>query len=235
MAVIYRPVRLHGQESINTYRCLPVSEQDASLIGKRTLLNGKNVSAVAERNCSVLREAFADLESAHRKGNGTRLIVPINARALLETETSTQLVLTLKQIDKSLQKAAIPEVFDFPQNLSMGALETITIPLLPFFDYYMAMPSPDTQNLVNFSNINYFGVSLDLEALDCPPEKMNGVITDFWAAATKRKLKLYIQGINDQEIEKIAQRYEVFAMDGPFIMKDSQFLGGEPEINPDYN
>ena len=75
-----------------------------------------------------------------------------------------------------------------------------------------------------FANCNYFGVSLNMEAFSETGKEALGLLTEFWAEATKSRLKVVIQGITDQAIIDKAQQYEAFALDGPAIGADQKSL-----------
>ncbi|MBT5243674.1 MAG: hypothetical protein HOL66_05485, partial [Rhodospirillaceae bacterium] len=75
-----------------------------------------------------------------------------------------------------------------------------------------------------YSNCNYFGVSLNLEAFEETGDQALALLTEFWAEATKSRLKVVIEGISDQALIDKAQQYEVFALDGPIIAPDQETM-----------
>ena len=224
MKLLYRPVLLRGQEAVNTYRCHP--DAGDGVTGKRALFHqGEDAMATARINAAVLSKAFSDLTDAHAEGNRVRLIVPVNAMALAESEASTVLVNAFKELNESLRKAVIIEVFDFPDDVYIDTLADITIPLLPFFDYYLASPVADERDFTVYATTNYFGISLDLENMDGPKAEIAKTLDTAAAGAEMRKLKLYVQGIAGDDMRAIAERYDPFAKDGPIFSADTQTLG----------
>jgi len=228
MNVVYRPVRLLNREVIDTYRCIPVSEKpDGSTIAdKRLLVHSKDILSTATKNAAVLSAAFAELSSAFAAGYRYRLIVPINSYSLASNEGATLIVRAMKELDESLRDAVIAEFIDLPKSLTLDMLGDMTVPILPFFDKYLAEPLPISgkDSFTMFSNCNYFGVSLNMEQFQESGEQAMGRLTEFWAEATKSRLKVVIQGITDQTTIDKAQQYEAFALDGPAIGVDQKAL-----------
>jgi len=226
MPVLYRPTLLINRESIDTFRCLPMTKaQDGSrLLGKAALRHGRDVLATAERNAAVLSEAFAQLKAAHAAGKRYRLIVPVNSYAVATTAAATLMVKAIKGLPEALRQTVIVELFDFPRTMSPDLLGDITVPLLAFFDKYLAEPNPKDEDYTIFSNLNYFGVSLDLESRGAKGDEAMALMTRFWAEGTKRRLKVVIQGIEEPAIADKARQYEAFAIDGPLLGSDIESL-----------
>jgi len=135
-------------------------------------------------------------------------------------------VQAMKELDKSLYAAVITELIEMPTSLNLDMLGDMTVPILPFFDKYLAEPRPisNKDDFTMYSNCNYFGVSLNMEAFNEGGDAAVGLLTEFWAEATKSRLKVVIQGVKDQAIVDKAQQYEVFALDGPIIGADKETL-----------
>jgi hypothetical protein len=228
MEVVYRPVKLLNREVLDTFRCLPVSENSDGTVtaDKRLLVHEKDVLATATKNAEVMSKAFAELSKAHAVGNRCRMIVPLNSYALASGEGATLIVQVLRELDKSLSGAVIVEYIDMPQSLNLDMLADMMVPALPFLDKYLAEPRPisNKDNFTIYSNCNYFGVSLNMEKFPETRDAAVGLLTEFWAEATKSRLKVVIQGVKEQAILDKAQQYEVFAMDGPLIGPDQETL-----------
>ncbi len=224
MEILYRPVLIRGQETANTFRCYP--DAGDGVTGKRALLHqGEDTMATARINAAVLSKAFTDLTYAHAEGNRVRLMVPVNAMALAESEASTVLVAAFKELNEPLRKFVVIEVFDFPDDVYIDTLADITVPLLPFFDYYLALPVADERDFTVYATTNYFGISLDLENMDGTKEEIAKTIGIAAAGAEMRKLKLYVQGIAGNDMRVIAERYDPFAKDGTIFGADIPTLG----------
>ena len=228
MNIVYRPVRLINREVLDTFRSIPVSEKPdgTRIVDKRLLTHDKDILATAGRNAEILSAAFNDLTKAFAAGNRFRLIVPINSYSLASGECATLIVRAMKELDESLRDAVIAEFVDLPKSLNLDMLGDLTVPVLPFFDKYLAEPRPisSTDSFTMYSNCNYFGVSLNLEAFEETGDQALALLTEFWAEATKSRLKVVIEGISDQALIDKAQQYEVFALDGPIIAPDQETM-----------
>lgn len=224
MEILYRPVLLRGQEAANTYRCYP--DAGDGVTGKRALLHqGEDTTATARINAAVLSKAFTDLTYAHAEGKRVRLIVPVNAMALAESEAGTVLVAAFKELSQALRKFVVIEVFDFPDAMHIDSLADITIPLLPFFDYYLALPIAGEKDFTVYATTNYFGISIDLENMNGSEEEIAKTLGVADSGAKTRKLKLYVQGIAGDDMRAIVERYDPFAKDGPVFGADMPILG----------
>jgi hypothetical protein len=228
MNVIYRPVRLINREVIDTFRCIPVREKtdEKKVADKRLLVHEKDILSTATKNAALLSAAFTELSKAFAAGNRYRLIVPINSYSLVSDAGATLIVRAMKELDPSLCSAVIAEFIDLPKSLNLDMLGDLTVPIIPFFDKYLAEPLPISGNdsFTIFSNCNYFGVSLNMEVSQASGQQAIGLLTEFWAEATKSRLKVVVQGVSDQAIVDKAQQYEVFALDGPAIGPDQERL-----------
>ncbi|MHA1598284.1 MAG: hypothetical protein ACTSV1_06140 [Alphaproteobacteria bacterium] len=226
MKLLYRPVSLIGHDKPGFFRCLAAAEKPdgVTIIGKPNLGHDKNNLKTAEKNTALLSQAFKDLQTAHDSGNRVRLIVPINSYGLATGEAATLVVQAFKELPQELRPAVIIEFFDFPKTLTLDILGDIVIPVLPFFDNYMAVPAADMTDFTIFSNLNFFGVALDLGARNITGDAAIATLTSFWAEATKSRLKVLVQGVREQEIADKARQYECFSLDGPVIGEDCPSL-----------
>jgi len=222
MVVTYRPVKLSNREDIDFFRCMPTIEgaDGVTLSGKSVLKHDRNIMVTAKENAALLNCAFNDLSDAHERGDQIRLIVPVNSYALASTEASSLIIQEFKKLSPSIRQAVILDVFDFPNPLTLEILDGISILLMPFFDKLMAEPAADMDDFSVFANCNYFGVSMDLEAQNLQGDEAMNRMTKFWGAATKRRLKVIMQGISATDLSEKASRLEVFLQDGPYISGD---------------
>ena len=213
--VRYRPVVLEGQEQTNTYRALAADSADVK--GHDPLEHGGDIASTAKRAAEFLETAFTELVRAHAVGARMRLIVPVNSYALASNAGSTVLVRAVKTLPEILRTSVIVEVYQFPRSLTLDALDGITIPLLPFFSFYIARPPVAVEDFTVFANCNYQGICLDLDACGEDREER---LTASWAGAAKARLKLFVHGIASQAEADAARRYQVLGMDGPFLGED---------------
>lgn len=224
MSVVYRPVRLLNREQLDTFRCLPAHEGDDGVVrGKKSLLtHDGDVLGTATKNANVLRDAFNQLSKAFATGQRYRMIVPINSYSMASGEGATLIVQAMKELDESIRPAVIAEFIDLPRSINLDMLADMMIPVLPFLDKYIAEPRPlgKDDNFTMFSNCNFFGVSLDMEAAKTGGDEAIALLTKFWAEATNSRLKVVLEGVREQAVTDKAQQYEVFAIDGPAIAED---------------
>jgi len=228
MDVTFRPIRLVNREVIDTFRCIPVTEKSdgTRTADKRLLLHDKDVMGTTVKNAEVLSKAFQALQKAFDAGNRYRMIVPINSYSLATNESTTLIVRAIKELDSSVRGAVIAEFVDFPASLTLDMLGDMTVPVLPFFDKYMAEPPPisNKDGFTMYANCNYFGVSLNMDTCGDGEDAATGLLTKFWAEATKNRLKVVIQGVKDPEIVAKIEQYEIFAFDGPILGEDRDTL-----------
>lgn len=219
LSVRFQPVILNGQEAINTFRAVPMLHAiDGSVrTGNNIISYSGDPVKTAKTNATVLSAAFAELAKAAEAGKNLRLIVPINSYSVVGNEGATIIVLAIKKLPKELRKNIIVELFDFPENVTMNVLEDDIVPLFPFFEHYIAQTPPEMDDFTVFANCNFLGVSIDLAELDQTAELTGKKIMKFWASATKRRLKLFFEGVSDPGVKQTALRYEAMGIDGAII------------------
>ncbi|MDH3335333.1 MAG: hypothetical protein OEL50_01700 [Rhodospirillaceae bacterium] len=215
----FQPVILHGQSTINTFRVIPVLStiDDSVHLGNKVIPYSGDPVKTAKLNASILDIAFSELAMASEEGKKLRLIVPINSYSVVGSEGATLIVTAIKKLPKELRNSVIVELFDFPENVTMNVLEDDIVPLFPFFENYIAAPADEMDDFTIFANCNFLGVSMDLSELDQGAEDTGKKIVKFWASATKRRLKLFFQGVADEGVKQTAERYEAMGIDGPII------------------
>ena len=219
LSALFQPVLLHGQSTINTFRVVPaLNAIDGSVrYGNDVIAYSGDPVKTAKINSFILDSAFSELALANEAGKNLRLIIPINSYSVVGSEGATLIVTAIKKLPKELRKNIIVELFDFPKHVTMNVLEDDIVPLFPFFENYTACPPDGMDDFTIFANCNFLGVSMDLTTLDQSTELTGKKIMKFWASATKRRLKLFFQGVADEGVKQTAERYEAMGIDGPII------------------
>ena len=219
IGALFQPVSLQGQASINTFRVVPSqTTADGTIrLGHKIIPYAGDLVKTAKINAAVLDVAFSELARAAGDGKQLRLIIPVNSYSVVGNEGATLMVTAIKKLPKELRPNIIVELFDFPENVTMNVVEDNIVPLFPFFEYFIALPSREMDDFTIFANCNFMGVSFNLDADDQADELTQKKITKFWAAGTKRRLKLFFEGINDPTVKETAERYEAMGIDGPII------------------
>ncbi len=219
ISAIFQPVLLNGQELINTFRAIPIlTKADGTVIsGNDVIPYVGDLVKTAKINAAVLDTAFAELAQATDAGKKLRLIIPLNSYSVVSNEGATLIVTAIKKLPKELRSNIIVEIFDFPENITMNVVEDNIVPLFPFFEHFIAAPPSGMDDFTIFANCNFLGVSINLADMDQTDELTQKKIMNFWAAGTKRRLKLFFEGIADPSVKEIAERYEAMGIDGPII------------------
>jgi hypothetical protein len=215
----YAPTRRNDTAAIEVFRCLPIYQTaEGDEFGIDVVLGHKdNIENTAQRNAAILRLAFNALERAHAQGHYVNLILPVNSIALASREGATIIHDVFGELDKACRSATIIEIFNLPERVSIDSLSDITIPMLPYTDRFIAHPHAAMEDLTVFANCNYQGVVFNMETAPDDPQQKLDALTDFWGAATKRRLGLCVQGAAEPEIVSAAQRWEAMFIDGPSI------------------
>lgn len=219
IGALFQPVLLQGQEVINTFRAVPTIT-----LANGTVRSGSDVISymgdllkTAKINSLVLDAAFSQLVKANDSGKNLRMIIPINSYSVVGNEGATLIVNSIKKLPKELRGNVIVELFDFPEEVPMSILEDVVVPLFPFFQHFVAVPPDDMEDYTVFANCNFMGVCINLERTEQGDEEANKLVTKFWASGTKRRLKLFFEGVSEPAIKETAERYEAMGIDGPII------------------
>ena len=215
----YAPTVCGNSSVVEVFRCLPVYQTAAGEeFGVDVVLGHKgNIESTAQRNAAILRLAFKALERAHAQGQYAKLILPVNSIALASRAGATVIHDVFAELDEACRAATIIEIFNLPERVSIDSLSDITIPMLPYTNRFIAHPHAAMEDLTVFANCNYQGVVFNMTTASEDPQQKLDALTDFWAAATKRRLGLCVQGAADPEIVSAAQRWEAMFIDGPSI------------------
>lgn len=222
----FKPVRLFGKEAINTYRVVPsLAAEDGSVKSGKSLVTFQgDPLKVAQRNSAVLEDAFKDFTRAYSDGRRLRLIAPISTYALVGKEGATLMVNAIKLLPGEVRANVIIELYDFPPQMAMNTLEDCMVLLFPFFENYIAQPSADMDDYTVFANCNMMGVSLDMDGQEQTGEAAEKIMKHFWAQGTKRRLKLFFEGLNEAAALETANRYEAMGVDGALIGENLETL-----------
>lgn len=223
----YRPIVDADGVHINTFRCRPYFRAvDGTVFGTEVVLGHKgDIENTAARNALVLKLAFKALTRARTQDDDVKLIVPINSVALASREGRIVIHHAFEELLESLRSLIIVEVLNLPEKVSIDSLSDITIPMIPFTQNFIAEPHPATEDFTVFANCNYQGMIFDVSSFGDDIQVQRDKLTDFWAAATKARLKLMVRNIGGQEIADMAVRLEAQGMDGSLFGPDSTHLG----------
>lgn len=217
LEVFFRPIVDPRDEQVRIYRAVPVlNSDDGSKIGaKQVLAHDGDPMDTAERNAVVLQHCAAALAAAHSAGNAVFLMLPISAKALETKESSTAMVKVLKDLPDVCAKAAISHVFDLPDRVTLDTLDDVVVPLLITIDKFVLEPPAELEDYTDISSCNAQGVVLDM----APGEGANMDLTKLWSRAAPRRLGIFVQNADNEDIIPMAERYEGRGVDGPVFGK----------------
>ncbi|MBL6957461.1 MAG: hypothetical protein ISR52_00645 [Rhodospirillales bacterium] len=225
LSVLYRPMWEEDRETLDCFRCVPklANGSDDSNKGPDLLRSQEDApNTTIARNLFVLNQAAKAVTDSVHRGEPVRMIIPISSFCLLNHEIATELVRIFKETPEEIRARMIFEIFDFPQRLTVDALDDITIPILPFFDERIARPAPQITDFTIFANINYTGVGIDLRDQKWPLEKIEPILKTFCGAAQHSRLKAYAQGVSNHAIGKLAVNCGIAGVDGDFMVRDTE-------------
>ena len=225
--IVYRPI--WGVESPGTdiFYALPVMRSDDGTLikGLNPLDRQPTVEATMLHQVKYLNLAVDTLQRSCRLGQPCRLVLRINSVALATKEAASEVTEQLRVLDKDQRKLIIPEIVEFPKSLSLETMDDITIPLMAFFDSWIARPEKEHADFTPFANLNYGGVTLDLEdqALDL---KLAGKIIQLFAQrASHRRLPTWLLGVPTMELAKLARIAGMQVISGVYMKMDNDIPG----------
>lgn len=225
--VVFRPVWRGSQEGLEIMRCLPAAP------AKGQLAQNGEAAALAQHTLGMLESAFRALTYAASKRGPFRLMVSISSACLVNGQVAAAIVGLAKKLDPVLRKAVIIELYDFPDNFKLDYLDDATIPLMAFFDNFIAASPLGMKDFTVFTNCNYFAVSLNMGHFGTPMEA-SSALEKFCAKAEQARLKVFVHGAIKREIVDLAKSLMVAGIDGPCFGCDQQDLfykPGEIEFN----
>lgn len=225
--IVYRPIWTVDRPGTDIFYALPImrGEDGARIKGLNPLDRHPTVEATMLHQVKYLSQAVDALQRSTRLGEPCRMVLRINSVALATKEAAGEVTEQLRVLDKDQRKLIIPEIVEFPKSLSMGTMDDITIPLMAFFDTWIARPEKEHADFTPFANLNYGGVTLDLEdkVLDL---KLAGKIFQLFAQrASHRRLPTWLLGVPSLELAKLARIAGMQVISGAYMNMDEDMPG----------
>lgn len=225
--IVYRPIWEVERTPVDLFYAKPILRDAAGdvLTGLMPLVRLDTVEATMKRQVKYLKQAFEAFVLRFERGDRFRLMVRVNSVSLATQEAASEVTDTFRLLSKDQRKHIVVEVSDFPQNLSLDNMDDITIPLMPFCETLIARPAQNMTDYTLFANLNYAGVCLDLgdKALDL---KLAGQLFKLFASrAGFRRLPMWILGLPNQPIAKLARISQAAALSGAYMELDSMLPG----------
>lgn len=225
--IVYRPVWDTSRTGVDLFYARPILRDEAGemLPGMTPLVRQPTVEGTLQRQIQYLSQAIEALRLRFGRGERFRLLVRINSVALATSEAAGEVTDVLRTLNAEERAHIVPEIIDFPKSLSLNTLDDITIPLMAFFDTWIARPEKEQADFTPFANLNYSGVTLDL--LDTPMDlKLAGkVFKLFIQRSSHRRLPTWILGLPTPELAKLARISGANMLAGAYMDRDSVLPG----------
>ena len=225
--VIYRPVWSVDRPGTDIYYALPIMRSDDG-----TLIDGLNpldrhptVEATMLHQVRYLRQAMEALQRTTKLGQNIRMVLRINSVALATKEAAGEVTEELRILSDDERKLIIPEIVEFPKSLSMETMDDITIPLMAFFNSWIARPEKEHADFTPYANLNYGGVTLDLEDKPLDLKLAAKVFQLFGQRASHRRLPTWLLGVANMELAKLARIAGIQVISGAYMGMDDQIPG----------
>lgn len=169
------------------------------LTGDDALLDGSggralNQKVLAKNTSAVLGSAAMEFNSPEFKGLGLPVIVPLNAAAFVVNHVANAFTKTCRELEEVFSGHIIFEAMNFPEPLTLAAVDDLAILLFPFSDRYLARPHLGAKDFKVFANCNFYGVSLHLQDKPWPVDKVIPHLENFVAKAKANRLPAYLHG-----------------------------------------
>ena len=225
--IVYRPVWEVERPQTDLFYAKPVLrlENGDEVAGAKPLARRQTVESTAKRQVKYLTQAFEAFLLRHERGDDFRLMVRVNTVAVATSEAASMVTDTFRMLDKDQRKKVVVEITDFPETLSVINMDDITIPFMPFFDHMVARPNPDMTDYTLFANLNYAGVSLDLDDKPMDLKLAGKIFRVFAERAQFRRLPMWIFGLSGLETAKVARISQAAALSGAYMDMDSMLPG----------
>lgn len=223
LAMEFRPVASAESDRVDTFRGVPVFHAPGreDVHGNAILAHRGDFVQTARKNALVLDQAAQALVGQIDTAEPITLIVPVNAVVFASSEATSILGRSLKAMDVSARRAMTAELFNLPVSVTMSVLEDITIPMIAFIDRFIAVADPAMEDLTVFSNLNYVGMSLNLADAGDAESAMKLL----WSRATPKRLELFYQGVDNDELLAQARRYKARGIEGDAVGPARDSLG----------
>lgn len=221
--VVYRPLWQTHKTSVDLFYARPFLRDDVGteILGAAPLVRQQTVEATMARQINYLQKAFQALHICFERGERFRMLVRINSLALATSEAAAQVTETFRTLSREERAHIIPEILEFPKSLSLNTLDDITIPLMAFFDTWIAHPEKQQSDFTPFANLNYSGVSLDLFDKPMDLKLASKVIQLFTQRASHRRLPTTIHGLATPQLAKLARIANADVLSGAYMDMDS--------------
>lgn len=225
--VVYRPVWETDKTSVDLFYARPILRDaaGAEIPAMTPLIRQPTVEATQLRQVKYLKQAFQALHTCFERGERFRMLVRINSVALATSEAATEVTEVLRTLTPEERAHIVPEILDFPKSLSLNTLDDITIPLMAFFDTWIAQPEKEQADFTPFANLNYAGVSLDLHDIPMDLKLAGKVLQLFVQRASHRRLSTWVLGLSSPELAKVARICGANLMSGAYMDLDSPLPG----------
>lgn len=233
---VYRPVWETDKTHVDLFYAMAVMRDEAGneLADLMPLVRQPTVEATMQRQVKYLKQAFEALHMRFERGERFRMLVRINSVALATSEAAGEVTEVMRTLTVEERHHIIPEIIAFPKSLSLNTLDDITIPLMAFFDRWLAQPEKEQADFTPFSNLNYAGVTLDL--FDKPMDlKLAGKVFKLFAQrASHRRLPTWVLGLATPELAKVARICGINVLSGAYMDMDSMLPGPVIEGDQDF-
>lgn len=225
--VVYRPVWETNKTTVDLFYARPILRDEAGdeIPNSTPLIRQPTVEATMERQVKYLKQAFQALHMRFERGERFRMLVRINSVALATSEAAKEVTDVLRTLSTEERAHIVPEILEFPKSLSLNTLDDITIPLMAFFDTWIAQPEKEQADFTPFANLNYAGVSLDLFDKPMDLKLATKIIQLFTQRASHRRLPTWVLGLATPELAKLARIANVDILSGSYMDMDSMLPG----------
>lgn len=225
--VTYRPVWQPETTIVDLFYARPIlrGEDGEELAGRMPLTRQPTVEATMATQVKYLNQAFQALHMRFERGERFRMAVRINSVALATNEAASEVTETFRILNKDERAHIVPVITDFPKSLSLNTLDEITIPLMAFFDTWIAQPEKEQSDFTPFANLNYAGVCLNLEDKAMPLKLAGQVLQLFVQRASHRRLPVWVLGLPTQEMANVARISGANFLSGRYMDMDAMSPG----------
>jgi len=234
--ILYRPVWQTDQTNVDLFYARPILRDDAGeeIPGLTPLIRQPTVEGTMVRQIKYLTQAIEGMRLRFERGERFRLLVRINSVALATSEAASEVTEVLRTLTTEERAHMVPEILEFPKSLSLNTLDDITIPLMAFFETWIAQPEKEQADFTPFANLNYAGVSLDLFDKPMDLNLAGKVFQLFIQRASHRRLPTWILGLATPELAKLARIAGTNMLSGAYMDFDSMMPGPVIEGDQDF-
>ncbi len=225
--IVYRPVWAVDTAQVDLFYAKPIlrTDEGEEIDGLMPLVRQSTVEATMQRQVKYLNQALQAFQLRYSRGDRFRMLLRINSVALATPQAASEVTEALRVLSSDERKLIIPEIIEFPLSLSMNTLDEITIPLMAFFETWLAQPEKEHSDFTPFANLNYSGVTLDLFDKPLDLKLAAKVFQLFAQRSSHRRLPTWLMGIPSQELAKLARIAGMSVLSGSYMDMDSMLPG----------